>query len=80
MKSALLTLALLTAGNLAIAQMMQAYVDGDSGSREMVNRWVCPGSPIRLTEQQISDFYALILTSTAEISTTVKPPAKQGAE
>jgi polar amino acid transport system substrate-binding protein len=71
---------LLTAGNLAIAQMMQAYVDGDSGSREMVNRWVGPGSAIKLSEEQISDFYALILTSTAEISTTVKPPDQQGAE
>ncbi|WP_259722450.1 extracellular substrate binding-like orphan protein GrrP [Synechococcus sp. CS-1328] len=71
---------LLTAANLAIAQMMQAYVDGDSGSREMVNRWVGPGSAIKLSEEQISDFYQLILTSTAEISTTVKPPDKQGAE
>ncbi|MFY8147756.1 MAG: extracellular substrate binding-like orphan protein GrrP [Prochlorococcaceae cyanobacterium] len=71
--------ALLTAGNLAIAQMMQSYVDGDSGSREMVNRWVGPGSPIRLTEEQIADFYQVILESTAEISTTVKGPDAQGS-
>ncbi|MFM7674782.1 MAG: extracellular substrate binding-like orphan protein GrrP [Synechococcus sp.] len=70
---------LLTAGNLAIAQMMQAYVDGDPGSREMVDRWVGPSSAVNLTEEQISGFYSLILTTTAEISTTVTGPDSQGS-
>lgn len=65
---------LLTAGNLAIAQMMQAYVDGDAGTREMVNRWVGPGSAVKLSEEQISAFYNAILTATAEISTRVNGP------
>ncbi|MEB3262853.1 MAG: hypothetical protein VKJ66_00605, partial [Synechococcus sp.] len=64
---------------LAIAQMMQAYVDGDPGSREMVDRWVGPSSPVKLSEEQISGFYSLILTATAEISTTVKEPDSQGS-
>lgn len=65
---------LLSASNLAIAQMMQAYVDGDAGTREMVNRWVGPGSAIQLPEDQITAFYTMILTATAEISTGVKGP------
>jgi polar amino acid transport system substrate-binding protein len=65
---------LLTAANLAIVQIMQAYVDGDAGTREMVNRWVGPESAIRLSEDTISAFYRLMIAATAEISTTVKPP------
>lgn len=68
---------LLAAGNLAIAQMMQAYVDGDAGTREMVNRWIGPESSIQLPEDTISGFYRLMLAATAEISTEVKPPAGQ---
>jgi polar amino acid transport system substrate-binding protein len=65
---------LLTAGNLAIVQMMQAYVDGDAGTRQMVNRWVGPESTVKLSEDTISAFYGLMIAATAEISTTVKPP------
>ena len=67
---------LLSAANLAIGQMMQAYVDGDAGSREMVNRWVGPGSPIDLKPTTISALYRVLLASTAEISTNVKDPAE----
>ena len=67
---------LLSSANLAIGQMMQAYVDGDPGSREMVNRWVGPGSPIDLKPTTISALYRVLLASTAEISTDVKDPAE----
>jgi polar amino acid transport system substrate-binding protein len=65
---------LLSAANLAIAQIMQAYVDGDAGTREMVNRWVGPETNVSLSEDTISAFYRLMMAATAEISTTVKPP------
>ena len=67
---------LLSAANLAIGQMMQAYVDGDAGSREMINRWVGPGSAIDLSETTISALYRVMLASTAEISTNVQDPAE----
>ena len=68
--------ALLSSANLAIGQMMQAYVDGDTGSREMVNRWVGPGSAIDLKPTTISALYRVMLASTAEISTNVNGPAE----
>ena len=70
---------LLSAANLAIGQMMQAYVDGDAGSREMINRWVGPGSAIDLSEATISALYRVMLASTAEISTNVQDPAELAA-
>ena len=70
---------LLSTANLAIGQMMQAYVDGDAGSREMVNRWVGPGSSIDLSETTISALYRVMLASTAEISTNVQDPAELAA-
>ncbi len=44
----------------------------------MVDRWVGPSSPVKLSEEQISGFYSLILTATAEISTTVKGAGQPG--
>ena len=35
---------LLSNANLAIGQMMQAYMDGDTGTRHMVERWIGPES------------------------------------
>ena len=64
---------LLSQANLAIGQMMQAYVDGDAGTREMVDRWIGPGSSVGLTRSGISSLYGLILSITAEISTVVNP-------
>ena len=67
---------LLSAANLAIGQMMQAYVDGDAGSREMINRWVGPDSSIDLSESTISALYRIMLGTTAEISTNVMYPVE----
>ena len=64
---------LLSQANLAIGQMMQAYMDGDAGTREMVDRWIGPGSSVGLTRAGISSLYGLILSITAEISTVVNP-------
>ncbi len=70
---------LLSSANLAIGQMMQAYVDGDPGSQEMVNQWVGPGSAIDLKTTTISALYRVMLASTAEISTNVMDPAETAA-
>ena len=65
--------ALLSSTNIALGQMMQAYVDGDAGTREMINSWIGPDSNVKLTETAISALYTLILSTTAEMSTSVQP-------
>ena len=64
---------LLSQTNIAIGQMMQAYMDGDAGTREMVDRWIGPDSSVGLTRAGITSLYGLILSITAEISTVVVP-------
>ena len=64
---------LLSNANLAIGQMMQAYMDGDAGTRHMVERWIGPESSVGLSREVIQALYGLILNVTAEISTTVIP-------
>ena len=53
--------------------MMQAYMDGDAGTREMLDCWIGPGSSVGLTREGISSLYGLILSITTEISTVVNP-------
>jgi len=64
---------LLSHANLAIGQIMQAYIDGDAGTRRMINRWIGPDSPVGLKSSTIRNLYSLILSTTAEISTSVTP-------
>ncbi|MBL6739065.1 MAG: extracellular substrate binding-like orphan protein GrrP [Synechococcus sp. BS301-5m-G54] len=64
---------LLSSTNVAIGQMMQAYMDGDAGTRRMIDRWIGPDSNVGLTQQAIKSLYGLILSTTAEISTSVDP-------
>ena len=64
---------LLAATNVAIGQMMQAYMDGDVGTREMVNRWIGPDSTVGLSQEAIKSLYGLMLSVTAEISTEIDP-------
>ena len=64
---------LLSKANIAIGQMMQAYMDGDAGTRHMVERWIGPESSVGLTRIGIESLYSLILNVTAEISTPAAP-------
>ena len=64
---------LLSSTNIALGQMMQAYMDGDAGTREMINRWIGPGSDVGLSQETISSLYGLILSITAEINTEATP-------
>ena len=64
---------LLSSTNIALGQMMQAYMDGDAGTREMINRWIGPGSDVGLSQETISSLYGLILSITAEINTAATP-------
>ena len=53
--------------------MMQAYMDGDAGTRRMINRWIGPGSDVGLSQESIRSLYGLILSVTAEIKTPATP-------
>jgi len=64
---------LLSSTNIALGQMMQAYMDGDAGTREMINRWIGPGSDVGLSQETISSLYGLILSITAESNTAATP-------
>ena len=64
---------LLSKANIAIGQMMQAYMDGDAGTRHMVERWIGPESSVGLSRVGIESLYSLILNVTAEISTPAAP-------
>ena len=64
---------LLFNAKLSIGPMMQAYMDGDAGTRHMVERWIGPESSVGLSREVIQALYGLILNVTAEISTTVIP-------
>ena len=64
---------LLSSTNIALGQMMQAYMDGDAGTREMINRWIGPGSDVGLSQETIRSLYGLILSITAEINTDATP-------
>ena len=43
---------LLSQANLAIGQMMQAYMDGDAGTAKMVDRWIGPDSSVGSDDAQ----------------------------
>ena len=64
---------LLSSTNIALGQMMQAYMDGDAGTRRMINRWIGPGSDVGLSQESIRSLYGLILSVTAEINTPATP-------
>ena len=64
---------LLSSTKIALGQMMQAYMDGDAGKRRMINRWICPGSDLGLSQVSIRTLYGLILSVTAEINTPATP-------
>lgn len=64
---------LLSSTNIALGQMMQAYMDGDAGTREMINRWIGPGSDVGLSQETIRSLYGLILSITAELNTAATP-------
>lgn len=61
--------------NRAIAQLMQAYVDGDAQTVAAVDRWIGPGSPLNLTPDRIRSVYDALLMAVE----TLRPvPAANG--
>ncbi len=59
---------LLNYSNLAIGRMLTQYVDGNEDVRTAINKWAGPGSDLGLSDEMISDFFSIVLGTTAELS------------
>lgn len=59
--------------NRAIAQLMQAYVDGDPQTVAAVDRWIGPGSALNLTPERIRGVYDALLMAVESLRPL--PPA-----
>jgi polar amino acid transport system substrate-binding protein len=61
---------LLDTSNIAIGRLLQAYVDGNQEARQEINAWIGPDSAIGLTDEQISHYYRMVLSTAAEFQPT----------
>ncbi|SBO44659.1 extracellular substrate binding-like orphan protein GrrP [Cyanobium sp. NIES-981] len=59
--------------NLAIAKMLQGYVNGDAASRQLVNRWLGPDSELGLPEAMISLYFQSVLLNYEQIALPPQP-------
>lgn len=59
---------LLNVSNLAIGRLLSGYVDSDPSVRAEINRWIGGDSPIALSDEQISSFFRMVLSTTAQIN------------
>jgi polar amino acid transport system substrate-binding protein len=59
---------ILNLSNLAIARLMQAYINNDPKALSRINRWVGPGSQINLSQEAIQGYFTNVLLSAALVS------------
>lgn len=59
--------------NLAIAQMVQGYVNDVPRYRELVNRWLGPGSKVGLPEEMIQGYFETVLLTHEQIRVPTTP-------
>ena len=51
--------------NLAIARLMQAYINDDPKAQSRINQWVGPGSSVNLSQAAIKTYFANVLLTSA---------------
>ena len=61
--------ALLAKTNVAIAQLLQNYIDGDDASINRINRWIGPESAVGLSTENIASYYNAVLSTVTGIDT-----------
>lgn len=61
--------ALLAKANVAIAQLLQNYIDGDEASTIRINRWIGPESAVGLSTETIATYYNAVLSTVTGIDT-----------
>jgi len=59
---------LLNLSNLAIARLMQAYINNDPGAQSRINQWVGPGSSVNLSQDAIKTYFANVLLTAAVLA------------
>lgn len=59
---------LLDLSNLAIARLMQAYINDDPKAQSRINRWVGPGSGVNLPQSAIKTYFSNVLLTAALLS------------
>lgn len=60
---------ILNLSNLAIAKLMQAYINNDPKVVNRINRWIGPGSSVNLSQDAITTYFTNVLLSAALVST-----------
>ena len=65
--------ALLAKANVAIAQLLQNYIDGDDASTNRINRWIGPESAVGLSTETIATYYNAVLSTVTGIDTQNQP-------
>lgn len=61
--------------DLAIAQLLQRYIDGDSAERAAVDRWLGPGSAVNLPHSVLQDVFRTLMLSRESIRPVPANPA-----
>jgi polar amino acid transport system substrate-binding protein len=56
---------ILNISNLAIARLMQAYINDDPQALSRINRWIGPGSTLNLNQGAIKSYFTNVLLSVA---------------
>jgi polar amino acid transport system substrate-binding protein len=56
---------LMNLSNLAIARLMQAYINDDPKALNRINQWVGPGSDVNLSQADIKTYFTNVLLSVA---------------
>ncbi|MEO1003322.1 MAG: hypothetical protein AAFX65_09450 [Cyanobacteria bacterium J06638_7] len=59
--------------NLALAQLMQGYINGMERQRRIVNRWIGPGSALGLPEEVIELYFGSVLLNHASLNVSASP-------
>ncbi|NDG76036.1 MAG: amino acid ABC transporter substrate-binding protein [Synechococcaceae bacterium WB8_1B_136] len=60
---------ILNLSNLAIARLMQGYINNDPKALSRINRWVGPGSRVNLSQDAIKGYFTNVLLSAALLTT-----------
>ena len=60
---------MLAQANVAIAQLLQSYIDADETSTTRINRWIGPDSAVGLPAESIASYYNAVLSTVTGIDT-----------
>ena len=59
---------LLNISNLGIGRLLSGYINNNAGVRSAINTWIGTDSTVGLTDKQISTFFTIVLSTTAQFS------------